>query len=167
MFSQNLLKWTFSRARFLLISLGAATLSVLLTLLYILVFRFGVAGVFLAHLTSNLFFAILGLFFTKKHLRFPRHLKYVGPMLKYGWPFMFVALIPAIIPSIDRYFIVNYINLEVLGIYAVGLKIAGILQLPVLGFQTAWGPFLLHWPFIRKRTPAKRIIRFFFTIPSS
>jgi len=142
-FSLNLLKWTFSRTRFLVISLGATTVSVLLILLYILVFRFGVAGIFLAHLTSNLFFAILGYFFTRKYLRFPHHLKYISPMLKYGWPFMFVALIFALIPSVDRYFIINYINLEVLGIYAVGLKIASILQLPVLGFQTAWGPFAL------------------------
>ena len=143
MFSQNLLKWTFSRVRYLVISLGAGILTILLVLLYVLVFKLGVAGVFLAHLSSNLVFAILGLFFTKKHLCFPRQLKYVPPMLKFGWPLMFVALIPALIPSVDRYFIINYISFEVLGIYAVGLKIANIIQLPVLGFQTAWGPFAL------------------------
>lgn len=143
MFSQNLLKWTFSRARFLVISLGAGILTILLILLYVLVFKLGVAGVFLAHLSSNLFFAILGLFFTRKHLCFPRQLKYVRPMLKFGWPLMFVALIPALIPSVDRYFIINYISFEMLGIYAVALKIANILQLPVMGFQTAWGPFAL------------------------
>ncbi|MCP4215990.1 MAG: oligosaccharide flippase family protein [bacterium] len=143
MFSQNLLKWTFSRTRYLVISFGLTTSTVCLTLLYVLVFKLGVAGVFWALLTSNFVFAIIGLVFTAKYIRFPRSFTYLKPMLKFGWPMMFVALIPALVPSIDRWFITNYLSLAILGGYSVGLKIAGLIQLPVLGFQTAWGPFAL------------------------
>jgi O-antigen/teichoic acid export membrane protein len=54
---------------------------------------------------------------------------------------MVTALASALVPSVDRYFISNYLNLGVLGVYSLGLKISGLIQLPVLGFQTAWGPF--------------------------
>jgi len=61
--------------------------------------------------------------------------------VKFGWPSMVTALAAALVPSVDRYFISNYLDLGILGIYSVGLKISGLIQLPVLGFQTAWGPF--------------------------
>lgn len=141
MFSQNLLKWTLARNQYLLISLGSTVCSVLLTLFYVLVLDFGVAGVFLAHLTTNVFFGLLGMYLVRRHFAVPAKLKFIIPMVKYGWPSMVTALASALVPSVDRYFISNYLNLGVLGIYSLGLKISGLIQLPVLGFQTAWGPF--------------------------
>ncbi len=141
MFSQNLLKWTLARNQYLLISLGSTIVTVLLTLFYVLVFKFGVAGVFLAHLTSNILFSILGIFLVRHLISIPANLKYIIPLVKFGWPMMFTALASALVPSIDRFFISRYLSLGILGIYSVGLKISGLIQLPVLGFQTAWGPF--------------------------
>ena len=143
MFSQNLLKWTLARNRYLLISLGSTILTVALTLVYVLVFKYGAAGVFLAHLTSNVLFAILGIALVRHRLAMPKNLEYIIPLVKFGWPNMFTALATALVPSIDRFFISRYLSLAVLGVYSVGLKISGLLQLPVLGFQTAWGPFAL------------------------
>ena len=141
MFSQNLLKWTLARNQYLLISLGTTIGTVFLTLFYVLVLDFGVAGVFLGHLTTNIFFGILGMFLVRDRITMPASLEYIVPLVKFGWPSMVTALASALVPSVDRYFISNYLNLGILGIYSVGLKISGLIQLPVLGFQTAWGPF--------------------------
>jgi O-antigen/teichoic acid export membrane protein len=141
MFSQNLLKWTLARNRYLLISLGSTVLTVALTIILVWVFKFGIAGVFLAHLISNILFTAVGIAFTKHLITIPKNFEFIAPLLKFGWPTMFVALASALVPSIDRYFISNYLNLGILGVYSVGIKISGLIQLPVLGFQTAWGPF--------------------------
>lgn len=141
MFSQNLLKWTLARNRYLFISLGSTVLTVALTIVLVWVFKFGVSGVFLAHMISNILFSVVGIGCTKHLIVFPKNLEFIKPLLKFGWPTMFVALASALVPSIDRYFISNYLNLGMLGVYSVGLKISGLIQLPVLGFQTAWGPF--------------------------
>ena len=141
MFSQNLLKWTLARNQYLLISLGSTIGTVFLTLFFVLVLDFGVVGVFLAHLTTNIFFGILGMFLVRRRIAVPSNLAFVIPMVKYGWPSMVTALASALVPSVDRYFISNYLNLGILGVYSLGLKVSGLIQLPVLGFQTAWGPF--------------------------
>ena len=44
-------------------------------------------------------------------------------------------------PALDRGFISNLLSAEVLGLYAVGYKMAALLRLPIKAFQTAWGPF--------------------------
>ena len=141
MFSQNLLKWTLARNQYLLISLGSTIGTVFLTLFFVLVLDFGVVGVFLAHLTTNIFFGVLGMFLVRRRIAVPSNLEFVIPMVKYGWPSMVTALASALVPSVDRYFISNYLNLGILGVYSLGLKVSGLIQLPVLGFQTAWGPF--------------------------
>jgi len=140
-FSRNLLKWTFARTRFLAVSLGSSASVIFLTVLYVVRFEMGILGVFYANLTGQGVFAILGLFFCRKYLVVPAHFRYVLPMFHFGWPYMLVAVTGSIIPAIDRYFITNYLTLELMGIYAVAYKIASLLQLPIRGFQTAWGPF--------------------------
>lgn len=143
MFCQNLLKWTLARNKYLLISMGYTIFTVALTIVLVWVFKFGVAGVFLAQLTGNIIFAVVGMTFVRHYIVFPKNLEYIIPLVKFGWPAMFVTLASSLVPSIDRYFIVNYLGLGILGIYSLGLKIAGLIRLPVLGFQTAWGPFAL------------------------
>jgi O-antigen/teichoic acid export membrane protein len=63
------------------------------------------------------------------------------PMLSFGWPYMLVAVLMMIVPTIDRYFIINFLSLELMGVYAIGYKLVSLIQLVISGFQTAWGPF--------------------------
>ena len=140
-FFQNILKWTFQRKKFLILTLGSTSSVVLLTLFYVAFLKMGIRGAFYAQLTGMSIFAILGLIFCIKWIALPRDTKYIIPMLKYGWPYMLIMLSNKILPSIDRYFIGNYLNLNALGIWAVAYKISRLLIIPMSGFQTAWGPF--------------------------
>ncbi|MCH8904279.1 MAG: oligosaccharide flippase family protein, partial [Bacteroidetes bacterium] len=140
-FTQNLLKWVFARTQFLFITIGSTVLLLLMTLLYVVKFKMGVEGVFYAQFTAMAVFAVIGLIFCRKYLVIPRGAKYMIPLVAFGWPFMINGSLEAFTPSIDRYFITNYITLEALGIYAVAYRLSFLLKLPVNGFNTAWGPF--------------------------
>ncbi len=55
---------------------------------------------------------------------------------------MLVALIPAILPSFDRYFITNNLGLEYVAYYGIAYRVISLLQLPITGFKSAWSPFV-------------------------
>ena len=128
-FTQNILKWTFSRKRFIIVTLGANLLVVLSTLIYVVVLELGIKGAFYAHLIGMLFFALLGLVFCRNYFIVPRDVKYILPMLKFGWPYMLIDFIPNALPLISRYIIVDYLSLASLGIYVISFKIASLLSI--------------------------------------
>ncbi|MBP7830166.1 MAG: oligosaccharide flippase family protein [Kiritimatiellae bacterium] len=140
-YGQNILKWTFNRWRFLFVSIGSVALTVALTLVFVVILRRGILGVFYAQLASRVIFAAVGLFFCRSWFVRPAHYRHLFPMFQFGWPYMLLGVSGCLMPMIDRYFIVNRLSLEAMGLYAAGAKLAMLIQLPIQGFQTAWGPF--------------------------
>jgi len=139
-FSQNLLKWTFRRAKFLIISAGSIVSVLSLTIIFILVLEREIIFIFYAQLIGMFLFSIIGLYFCKDFFVIPKNFKYILPQLKFGYPFMITCLITSLLPTLDRYFIAKYLNLRLLGIYAVGNKLSQFSQIAINGFQIAWGP---------------------------
>ena len=52
-------------------------------------------------------------------------------MLVYGLPFAVIIIIVALLPSVDRLFLLRFVNMDLIGEYSVALKIAGLLYLVV------------------------------------
>jgi len=139
-FSRNLLKWTFLRMQFIIVSVGSTVVVVLLTILFVCFFKTGVKGVFYAELIGMSIFAGIGLLFCRSYLTLPKNLKYLKPMVCYGFPYVIIAVAGALLPAMDRIIITRYLTLEFMGLYAVGFKLTMFLRLPVSAFQTAWSP---------------------------
>jgi len=152
-FCQNLLKWTFNRNLFILISIGSSIMTVAATILFVVVLKMGILGTFYAYLLVQVIFSFLGLVFCREYLALPSNIQYLPQMLNYGWPYMLVGVATSFVPSIDRYFITNHLTFEVMGVYAVAFKYVMLLRLPIYGFQTAWGPFAFS---IYKQTDAEK-----------
>ena len=142
-FSQNLLKWTFTRTRFLIISLGSVIFNVILLLIAILVFKIDVAGVFLVSLVTKIFFSLLGLFFIKNWIVLPNGFAFLQKLLPYAIPYGVICCIGAFVPVLERSLVNSLLGEHDLGIYAAGTKIAMLLALVTQAFQMAWGPFSL------------------------
>jgi O-antigen/teichoic acid export membrane protein len=140
-FSSNLLKWTFKRIKFLTLTIGYPILMLAVTIVMLKYFDGGVQSVFYAQLIAGFVFSIIAFFFVKDFLVLPKSFQYLPSLLKFGWPYFLIMALPNILPSLDRYFITKYISLEYLGMYALAFRIASLVQLPIFGFQTAWGPF--------------------------
>ena len=140
-FFQNLLKWVFLRKQFIVMAIGFTISFLLLTLLFVLYYGYGVEGVFYAKFISSVAFSLLGFWYCRKYFTVPKKFEYTAQLMSYGWPYMLIGVFGALVPSVDRYFITDQLGLEVMAIYAIGFRVSSLLKLPVAGFQMAWGPF--------------------------
>jgi O-antigen/teichoic acid export membrane protein len=142
-FSQNLLKWTFARTQFLLLSLGSTAANLVLLLFGVLVLRIGVAGVFVVYLVVQAAFGLLGLIMIRRWLVVPSSLTYLRQLVPYAVPFGIIGCIAALVPAIERGVVSELLGAHDLGLYAAGTKVALLMTMLVTAFQTAWGPFSL------------------------
>lgn len=142
-FSQGLLKWTFARTRFLIMSLGFAVVQTSLLLVAVLIFDVGVQGVLIVSLTTSALFGVLGLFLVKQWLTLPMGFHRLREMLPFAIPYGVICVAGAFSPTLERTLTDGLLGAEDLGLYAVATKIAMLIGLMVSAFQTAWGPFSL------------------------
>lgn len=142
-FSQNLLKWTFERTRFLTLSLGFTLVHAVLLVGAVLVFDAGVAGVLWVGFATSALFAALGIFFVRDWLTPPRDFQYLRKMLLFAMPYGVICVAAAFFPILERTLTNSLLGTEAIGLYAAATKIAMLISLVVGAFQTAWGPFSL------------------------
>ncbi len=78
-FTRNLLKWTFDRSHFLIMSLGFTLVQASLLVVAVLVFEVGVKEVLVVNLVACIIFGLLGLFFVRKWLTCPKEFSLCDP----------------------------------------------------------------------------------------
>lgn len=142
-FSQNLLKWSFERKRFLILSLGYTVVQAGLLVVALLIFDVGVEGVLLSSLATSTIFGAIGVFFVRNWLTTPRDFSRLREMLPFAIPFGVICVAGAFSPTLERTLTSSLLGGESLGLYAAASKMAMIMGLFVSAFQTAWGPFSL------------------------
>lgn len=142
-FCQNLLKWTFARARFLTMSLGYTVVQASLLVIAVLVFDVGIAGVLVVSLVASTVFGAVGLYLVRKWLVLPRDLGHIREMLPFAIPFGVICVAGAFSPTLERTLTSSLLGADSLGLYAAGTKLAMLIGLLVSAFQMAWGPFSL------------------------
>jgi O-antigen/teichoic acid export membrane protein len=141
--ARNILKWTSSRAPFLIVSLGNVAFNAGLLTAGIFWFELDVVGVFWVGLGSNLFFAALGIYFIRRWLVVPANLRFLGKLVPFAAPYGVIGFIAAFIPMMERSLVSELIGGYELGLYAAGAKVATLMALVNFAFQTGWGPFSL------------------------
>ncbi len=142
-FSQNILKWTFSRKRFLFMSLGYTVIQTTLLIYVVLISKQGVKSVFYVSLLTNVLFGLIGLISIRKWIIIPVKFDLLPEMIKFALPFGAICVFSAFSPTLERSFTNFILGMNDLGLYAAGNKIAMLIGLVVTAFQTAWGPYSL------------------------
>ena len=142
-FSQNILKWTFSRKYFLIISLGSVISYVVLLMLALGFYAVGVEGVFVVLLLNQAIFGLLSLYFVRDWLVVPRGVDFLWQLIVFAIPYGVICAISSFMPTLERSLVSSYLGPHDLGLYAAGGKVAMLIAFVVQAFQTAWGPFSL------------------------
>jgi O-antigen/teichoic acid export membrane protein len=140
-FAQNLLKWTFSRRAFLIMSIGYSAVQATCLSAAVLFFRVDTETVLIVNLITNALFGVLGLFMVRAWMVLPKRLDLVGDLLRFAFPIGIVCILGAAVPMLERQLVEKLLGVERLGFYAAGTKLAMLLTLVVGSFQTAWAPF--------------------------
>lgn len=140
-FAQNLLKWTFARRSFLIMSIGYAAAQAGLLVISAIWTVMDVETVLMAILLANILFGVVGLYLTREWLAWPSRPFYMRELLKFAAPIGVICVLGAAVPMVERLSIERLLGVGDLGLYAAGSKVAMLLALVIGSFQTAWGPF--------------------------
>ena len=142
-FAQSLLKWTFRRWLYMLISVGSIVMTVIGLVVGIVFFNFGVVEVFIVYLATRAIFAIIGLWCVRRWLTVPTGWDRLKEMLPFAAPIGVVCVMGALLPFMERSMVQSLLGAEELGLYAAGAKVGMLISLPMAAFEIAWGPFAL------------------------
>lgn len=114
---------------------------VLLNIIFLVVFKWGVVGYLIATIASyyiaTLFIIIAGKFFPDL-LHFRLNKKLLKDMLKFSLPMIPTLISWWFINSMDKYYIIGMVSMAASGLYAVAHKIPTILQTVTQIFNKAW-----------------------------
>lgn len=149
--------------RAMLFSVLVLLVTVGLNILFILVLRIGVSGVFYSQLIASMAGVLLMLFMFRPWIQpsaFSRHR--LREMLLFSAPLVPATILYWLMNTASVYFLKAYIkdNAEI-GLYQVGASVANILSLITWAFFQAWTPFALS---VSKQENAGRIYSFVFEL---
>ncbi len=142
-FAVVLLRVTFSRNKFIILSIGFSFTQAACWLVAILVFDASVRGILLAGLLAAVIFAAIGLFFIREWLKPTLRLDFVLQMLPYSLPYGAISALRSIVPLLERALVALLLTADALGLYAAGAKITMLYAIFAFAFQSAWEPFAL------------------------
>lgn len=143
-FTQNILKWTFRRNYFLIVTLGYTVINAIALTATINIINVQLVDVFILNLIINIIFGALGIYFMRGWLIIPNRFNHVKKLVPYAIPFGVICIVGGMMPTLERSVILNVLGASELSQYAVGYKIAMLLSMLIISFQTAWGPFSLN-----------------------
>ena len=142
-FSQNLLKWTFARIPFLIVSVGSVAINLLFLLVGVFVFRIDVVGLFLVSLSVQMVFGFLGLFFVRRWITKPDGFGFLRELIPFAIPYGIICIAGSFLPVLERALVNSMLGSEMLGLYSAAAAVAMHIMLFTQAFQTAWGPFYM------------------------
>jgi O-antigen/teichoic acid export membrane protein len=142
-FSLNILKWSFEKWKFILLSIVASLINLLLLIGALQKNELNLKSIFEIILISKIISAFIALIIIKNWFKRPKGFNYIKEIYTFGYPIGIVCIIDLLIPVLERGVINNLINLENLGQYSAASKIALIIYLFCQAFHSAWGPFSL------------------------
>lgn len=144
--AQGLLRWTFQRGRYLMLTLGSSAATALLLVITVNSTALKPHHVFVVALVVQAGFAALALVFLRRWLVRPRSLAYWRVLLPIALPLGVVSAVAALMPLVERSLVASVAGWgqgQAVGLYAAGAKVAGLLALPIVAFQSGWGPFIV------------------------
>lgn len=124
--------------------------TIALIVLYVLVWRWGLAGIFAGRLVAALLTTLATVCLMRSWI-FPRYisLPLLKEMLLYGLPLAPAGVAAWITASSDRFILKFFVPTSEIGLYAIASTFTSAIVLLTSAFQMAWGPFaysIVHEP---------------------
>jgi len=138
----NLLRFNFRSVSYAILSVANLLVNVSLIILLVVVWKWGITGVFAASLISSILFFFIYLLITKRYFSLSFSTKRLKELLQYGVPLVPYGITLYLIQNCDRYFLSYFSTLDKVGLYSLGFQLANLLTLLFVGTGLAWGPFV-------------------------
>lgn len=142
-YTTDVLRLHFTPSQFFILSLLKNTLNIGLTLYFVLVYNSGLDGYFGGALLASWLTVPPALWLIRKDLTLKLSIHFINELLKYGYPFIFVALASWIFSSMDRWMLGEISNTTEIGYFAIASKFASIPLFMSSAFSLAWSPIII------------------------
>ena len=143
-FCQTVLKYSFQRTKFILISFVQGSLFFLIIIYLINFSNLNIQNILFFYFIINLLIVLLSIFSIKSWLIFPnKNFLINNQLIKFGISFGLVSLITSFSMFFERLFVLEFLNAYYLGIYSLALKIGIIAQIIMHSILFGWEPYFL------------------------
>lgn len=137
----NLFRFREQSAIYTIFFVSKLNVVLLLNIFFLVKMDIGVIGIFYSQLIANILQFIFSLPILLKNFNYHFNFKLIKEMLGYGVPLIFSAISVQLLAIGDKYIIRYLLGYEAVGIYSLGGKISGVLNvLVVQSFQLAFVP---------------------------
>jgi len=140
LFSQAQLRNSLKSKEHSIVSLVVAIASSAFSIVAILILHWGVAGLLIGQTIGSSLGAILSVYFDKKNYRLQFDFLELKKMIRFSAPLVPASISFFLSNYIDRFLINRYLNLEQVGIYGAGFRLASILSIALFAVSSALTP---------------------------
>lgn len=139
--------------QYVVLTLISSMLTILLSIWFVLVMRFGVTGMILASTIGYGIMLLVIWIVVGLRLHFKIDLNSCILLIRIGFPSIFGLFAYMLIDYADRQMIGRMLGLNALGVYSIGYSFGMIMMIFVGAFNTAWPAFYISY--INKREEAR------------
>jgi len=139
----NVLRAEEKSFQFVAFNLFTVIITIVFNILFIVVYKKGIDGIFIANLIASTATLALLLILTKSHFKGAFSYPLLKELFKFGLPLIPSSISVVILTVIDRFIIRKLMGDESVGIYGAGYKMGMIMSLLITAFRYAWHPFYL------------------------
>ena len=138
----NWLRYQRRAAGAVVFSLGQTLGNIGLVILFVVVWRRGLTGLFTANLIATAVIAVVAVACLRSWIA-PSAFSWqrLRPMLRYALPLIPAGVALWIMMSMDRVMLKMFANTNEVGLYSIGASVASGVGLVTAAFMQAWGPF--------------------------
>ena len=108
------------------------TVTLILTIYFVVSLERGVAGIFEAQIIGFVVFFMFNAKFIWKNIAFQIQIKLLKEMLRFSYPLMVSSVGGVLLTVVDKYLVRFIGGMEDIGLYALGFKVANVLKILVI-----------------------------------
>ncbi len=120
------------------------SVNVLLNLLLILVFKFGLEAIFISNLAASFITFLLLLPYIIKNLSFSFNKSLIKELWKFSVPYLPAAIASMVVQTLNILMLRFLVDVKTVGIYNANYRLGIFMMLVVSMFEYAWRPFFLN-----------------------
>ena len=151
-FFQTILRFEGKSMHYSYLSFLYASMNLFFTIIFGIFLKFGLIAIILAMTISALLCALVGLFLVKDIIFAKPEFRILKKLLTFSLPLVPSGLFAILGLYVDRLMINEMMTLDDVGLYSVGIRIASITGLIMIGFQLSLTP-LVYKNYKLKETP--------------
>jgi O-antigen/teichoic acid export membrane protein len=129
--------------KFGILQCGGTALGTALSMLLMIKFSSGIAGLFIGNLLASLFVLGAGLYSTRQFLQSGVSFSALTDCLRYSLPLVPAVLLSWLNGQVDRFILAASLGLGIVGVYGAAARLALVILLFTEVFRLAWVPFAM------------------------